>query len=168
MNLLLIIMGQSRAIWGAALLSFIVFWSWRYITKSKIRHYLFFVCVIVVNVGIVILLPLLRQNPNALAWNRFVFEKTGGNLFSGREIIWKYLLSAIKEKPIIGYGASVTPSDLFSISLSSHNLYIQTAIQVGLVGTFILFLLLLSIWALMYKGKNNIYTRLSEAYFIES
>lgn len=165
-GILLVVFGQSRSIWVTAIICLGVFWKWKFICKNRIRYYLFFGIIIIGSIGVVILLPLLRQHPNALIWNQFVREYTGGNLFSGRERIWEQLLVAIMERPIIGYGASITPNALITIDLSSHNLYLQTAIQVGLIGVCILFVLFLNIWTLMYRGRNNIYTRLSGSYFI--
>ena len=165
-GLLLVIFGASKAIWISILVCLFVFWKWKFISKNRKRYNLFFTAIIIGIIGVIIILPMLAQHPNASMWNNYVREYTGGNLFSGRERIWGQLLLAIMERPIIGYGASATPNDLINISLSSHNLYIQTAIQVGVVGVCVLFILLSSIWNLMYRGKESIYTKLSASYFI--
>lgn len=165
-GLLLVIFGASKAIWISILVCLFVFWKWEFISKNRKRYNLFFTAIIIGIIGVIIILPMLAQHPNASTWNNYVREYIGGNLFSGRERIWEQLLLAIMERPIIGYGASATPNDLINISLSSHNLYIQTAIQVGVVGVCVLFILLSSIWNLMYRGKESIYTKLSASYFI--
>lgn len=166
-NLILIIVGQARAIWLALLIGFLVFVLWeRILTKNKLIFYSLFWVVIFVIITVTILYPLASTHPDAAIWNQFIKEYTGANLFSGRDRFWLLLIEVILQKPIIGYGASAVPSHFIPIGLSSHNLYIQIALQVGLLGLGLVWLLLLNIWKIFYFGKKSIYVRLAGSFFI--
>ncbi len=65
-------------------------------------------------------------------------EYLNKNFFSGREVVWKMVLEAVSENQIFGLGLQVTPSMIYSTGLSSHNLYLQTVLQSGIVGLILL------------------------------
>ena len=79
------------------------------------------------------------------------------NFFSGREIIWSDLITLIIDQPILGYGLNSTPNNLLNINISSHNLYLQTAIQCGLIGCALLINVLYQIFK-RTKIKVNCFT----------
>ncbi len=65
------------------------------------------------------------------------------NFFSGREVVWKKLETIIMQSPLIGYGLDKVPNSFFTTPFSSHNLWLQTALQTGFIGiaTLLLFYL---------------------------
>lgn len=67
--------------------------------------------------------------------SRAIFKK---NFFSGRQTIWKNIEEQIIRSPYIGYGLTATPGMFYDTEYSSHNLWLQTALQGGLVGMVIL------------------------------
>lgn len=74
------------------------------------------------------------------------------NFFSGREIIWQMILGALNGHDLFGLGLQMTPSMIYETGYSSHNLYLQTMLQSGIIG-LALFLGLL--WAMLRKMANN-------------
>src|SRR5690606_34902915 len=85
---------------------------------------------------------------------------------SGRDILWKEITEAIKQKPLLGYGTGIQPSQVVGIDISSHNLYLQTALQNGFIGLFLLLLIFFVIWMAYFKSKKEYMTRLSASFFI--
>jgi len=77
--------------------------------------------------------------------NEMSIKYFGKNLYSGRQIIWHELIEAIKEKPILGYGLNILPSDIYDTHLSAHNTFLQVALQSGIVGLLLLINVLLKI-----------------------
>jgi len=165
-NLILMIVGQARSIWLALLISIFIFLFWNRISQTKFIFYSLFWITIITLIAVTFLYPLAANHPDALLWNQYVRQYTGANLFSGREDFWLLLIEAIMQKPLLGYGASATPGHFLPIGLSSHNLYIQIALQAGLTGLGLIWLLLFNIWKLFYYGKNNLYVRLAGSFFI--
>lgn len=70
------------------------------------------------------------------------------NFFSGRQIVWKMVLNALKGNEVFGLGLNMLPSMIYKTQFSSHNLYLQTVLQMGLVGLVLLGSIL---WALLGK-----------------
>lgn len=69
-------------------------------------------------------------------------EYLNKNFFSGREEVWKMVLNAVQGHELLGLGLSMTPSDIYNTTLSAHNLYLQTLLQSGVVGLFLVLALL--------------------------
>ena len=88
---------------------------------------------------------MIGNHSDAVIWNEsyaIIREKS----FSGREDIWLALIELIKQRLLFGYGASASPQQFLPIGLSSHNLYLQIALQSGLTGLALLILLFWNIW----------------------
>lgn len=167
-NIVLVIAGHARSIWLALLICAFVFMLWNRITSCKVTFYSFFLLVILALFVVTILYPSLSTHPNASLWNQYVRQYTGANLFSGRERLWQPLIELIKQKPLLGYGASAVPGQFLQTGLSSHNYYIQMALQTGLIGLGVIWLLLFNVWKIFYYGKNSVYVRLAGSYFISA
>ena len=73
-------------------------------------------------------------------------EYSGKNFYSGRHIIWENLILLISEKPFTGFGLAAQPSDYMNLTLSSHNVFLQTALQSGIVGLLLLLLIVKRIY----------------------
>ena len=61
-------------------------------------------------------------------------------IYSGRELIWPMVAALIGRQPLTGYGPTAVPGDFLDIELSAHNLFLQVGLQVGLVGSALIFL----------------------------
>jgi O-antigen ligase len=90
---------------------------------------------------------------------------TGQNLFSGRHLFWDDLGAAISARPWFGYGAGATAEAITGYSWSSHNLYLQTALQTGVVGLGLLVFFLWTIWAQFRPGYTDIGARVAASFF---
>lgn len=110
-------------------------------SKKKVSTTLFFLTLSIISI-ITFLYPLLSTSDYALDLTLFSQKYFNKNMFSGRQIIWSELIEFIKLKPVFGYGLATTPTHLFDTDFSSHNLYLQTCIQCGFTGIFLLVLLL--------------------------
>lgn len=64
---------------------------------------------------------------------------------SGREWLWPIIISAASNSPLYGVGSGIVPANIVSTDYSSHNYYLQTFLQAGLIGTIFLTLLLISV-----------------------
>lgn len=110
--------------------------------QRKFRKTALFVLNLVMIMLISLVYPLMYGTELGFKLNilsRKIFNK---NLFSGRQQLWTILFNYIKKAPFCGYGLGTTPSRFMNTTRSSHNLYLQTAIQIGLVGLVILLFLL--------------------------
>ncbi len=156
----------ARSTWLALTAAATTFVLWPIISKNKFRFYAWFflalgMLILFINIYLMISsLPIFDQ------MQRLVRELSGGNLYSGRQIIWPLLIEAIKAQPLLGYGAAASPGLFLSTGLSSHNLYLQIALQVGLIGILFFMILIFSIWKCFWKGRNNQLVRLSAAFMI--
>ena len=88
--------------------------------------------------------------------NEIVREQTSKSLFSGREVIWPILMDTVKDNPILGLGSNAVPWYVIPITLSSHNLYLQVALQVGLTGLSLLTIIFGILFYRMSKIPVNI------------
>lgn len=67
----------------------------------------------------------------------------GKNFFSGRQLIWGYLLDLVAIHPFIGNGLSSLPEDFLPfIQLSSHNGWLQIVLQIGIIGLMVMVLII--------------------------
>ena len=89
-----------------------------------------------------------------------------GKIFFRKKDIWLALIELIKQRLLIGYGASASPQQFLPIGLSSHNLYLQIALQSGLTGLALLILLFWNIWKLFYRKVDSIYVKLAASFFV--
>jgi O-antigen ligase len=105
-------------------------------------------------VGFTYIYPQLFSTPLGNALQEFSLEHFDKLFFSGRNVIWSQLIEAIHEKPLFGYGLDATPSSIYNTVLSSHNLYLQTILQVGFVGFVLIFAPLFCAAVKMIKSRN--------------
>lgn len=79
---------------------------------------------------------------------------TGRPALSGREFLWPILMKSLSYSPVFGLGAGMVPGGVFNTNLSAHNLYLQVALQTGILGTVILSGILLALWHLSRPTGN--------------
>lgn len=102
--------------------------------------------------------PTMLDSPFGQELQNYSLSKFGKLFFSGRNVIWKNLLDAISQKPLFGYGLDATPRLIYETEFSSHNLYLQIMLQVGIVGFVVLMapLLFISLRLACIKSKLSI------------
>lgn len=98
--------------------------------------------------------------------NEITINLTGKPLMTGRNTIWAQLVDVISLKPWLGYGASVLPEDFLSISFSAHNLYLQTALQTGIIGVVLLAIFFFFIWKSFWENRHDSKIILVASFFI--
>ncbi len=105
---------------------------------------------------ITIVYPSLFNTELGLKINDLSHRFFNKNFFSGRHTLWTLLLNLIGREPIIGYGLHAVPEAFIDVTVSSHNLYLQTALQAGWVSVVLLFLVLYKIYTVLIKKPNGL------------
>lgn len=155
LSLLLIYSSYSRATWmlvGAFLITKLL---WTIISKNKIFFNLYFLLITLFIISITIIYPKLLHTSIGYQLQELSQKYTEKNFFSGRQVIWGQILNKIESKPLLGYGPDAMPSNIIDTNLSAHNFYLQMSLQVGVLGSLLFFLLMLSIWNYFYRARNN-------------
>lgn len=137
------------------------------IIKNKSVFYGYFITIITIILAATFLYPYASEySQNFPGLNNFIFELTGKELYTGREILWKETIDLIAIKPIFGYGSGVTLDDFWHNGLSSHNLFLQIALQSGYLGLSLFISFLFLIWTCFWRQRNRKTVILSAAFFI--
>lgn len=140
---------------------------WEQIIKNKSVFYGYFITIITIILAATFLYPYASEySRNFPGLNNFIFELTGKELYTGREILWKETIDLIAIKPIFGYGSGVTLDDFWHNGLSSHNLFLQIALQSGYLGLSLFISFLFLIWTCFWRQRNRKTVILSAAFFI--
>jgi O-antigen ligase len=139
---------------------------WPYITRSRKLFMGYLLALLAAIALVTFLIAILASLATADLLNALAREYTRGNLLSGREDFWMDLMILISERPYFGYGpAANAQSILGTVVASAHNLYLQLALQFGLVGLAFFLCLILAIWMVFWNGRKISAVRLSAAFF---
>jgi len=133
----------------------ILFFLGSYYLSCKIRfvrnHYKFiFVFFVVLLFSFIIIYPYLLLFDFGDQLNTLSHAYFNKNLLSGRHTVWLEMFDKIKAAPWLGWGLSADPS-IVGIMKSSHNLFVQTTLQSGFIGLFLLIILLYKVYAVNIK-----------------
>lgn len=164
-SVILLFYSASRAAILSLMIVILTYILLRILYLNKLIYNMFFVTFSIVIFIFVYVYITISNSDYANILNGWIVQHTGKNLFSGRQILWASIIEKILEKPLLGYGPGASLSNITD-GLSSHNLYLQIGFQAGIFGVFALFLLLLSIWNLIWKIKHSFIGKLTAAYFI--
>jgi O-antigen ligase len=140
------VINGHRTLAGASLVLLIQYYvlSLRF-SRIQVRN-LMFLGLIVVITGVIALVT----NPNMAVYtavfNDFVTSEGGRTINSGRQVLWPVVWQAIVEHPLLGMGPGTIVGDVYTTTLSAHNLYLQIGLQLGYVGFGLLLLLFWSLW----------------------
>lgn len=165
-SIYLIYLAGMRAVFILLAASVFTYIFWKLISKTKLRMSMFFISLMSILISFVFIYPKL------IYWSKFpiiegyVYQYTGKSLMSGRNRLWDDLTYIINTKPFLGHGTGVLPADVMPTFLSSHNLYLQTALQNGWIGLSLLLVLFFVIWLGYFRSKNLYSTRLSASFFV--
>ncbi len=163
-SLLLIYHTNSRASWLGLATTLITLVLWKKITKNKIAFFAYFVALLGVIALVTLVYPYLSHAKGIDWYRELVKEYTGASLFSGRDRLWPAIMDAIYSRPVWGHGAGALPSDFIQTTLSSHNIYLQIALQVGVVGLVFFVALLYQLWNIYWLGREDSIVRFSAAF----
>lgn len=162
--LLLILFTGARA----SLLSAIVFIFVAFIFKNKNiynKATLFLIIEAVALVAFVIVYPMLMTLDIGSVLDEYSHQYFNKNFFSGRQLLWVDLIEKIVSSPIVGYGLAADP-EIAGFTKSSHNLYIQVALQSGFVGLILLVIVIVTIFRRITRFDLKPYSRLSACFIM--
>lgn len=118
-------------------------------TVAKVLFWIVLACVLVFSV----VYPSLYGTEIGNRLELLSREHLNKNIFSGCEAVWKMVLTAVSGHVLFGLGLEMTPSMVYSTTFSSHNLYLQTVLQSGLV---VLVLLVALLWLVFARLAKNL------------
>lgn len=98
--------------------------------------------------------------------NIISFHYTGKNILSGRHVLWSILFNAIKDRLWLGWGGGALLSNFTDYNLSSHNLFLQIALQLGLLGLLIFITWLYVVWKEIIKLKYTPYSGITAGFYV--
>lgn len=164
---MLILSSDTRSVLICVTLGIITWLFWNLIIRNKLFFYGYFFMLLAAGFVFTVVYPYLdKYIPNIDYYNYIVFEYTGKNLFSGREILWRLMIENINQKLFFGHGSSSQLSDFMSVNLSSHNLYLQIALQVGIVGLTLFLYFFLNVWKAIWTNRQDARVKLFACYFL--
>jgi O-antigen ligase len=85
----------------------------------------------------------------------------GKNIDSGRSVIWNYALDSIGDHPILGWGTSLTTTNILNNGLSFHSWYLTILYHFGIVGLTTYVVILYIIWRSFCAFGGAVYSRLA-------
>jgi O-antigen ligase len=107
-------------------------------------------------------------------WERFDEVATGKdyNLKVGRMLIWKSSLKLVYEKFLLGSGAGQFSTVLGqeygdSFWRAAHNMFLEIAVELGLIGLLIFLLVIIQIWRNAKMAERKMEETKHEGYFID-
>lgn len=122
---------------------------------------------VTLSVGLVVFLVLInprsKESVKKVKAGELVIDKDARYGFSTRLLSWDAALTLIKENPVLGYGASETQHKLNEVyaqkeykhplkeNYNAHNLWLQTWLENGLAGVFVLATLLFFLFRSGFK-----------------
>ena len=163
LSLVLMYFSNSRA----SLIAFAIFVIFRYLFTRNIiknRNIILYILIFAFTIFPIIYVGLYQSEFRKIL-NEFSRKYFRKNFFSGRQVLWAPIIDAIKEKLLLGYGLDMAPEKILGIGRSSHNWYIQTLLQVGIIGYLLTINIIRIVWNALQKFKDN-FTSLSVAGFI--
>ena len=165
--LVVLLATHTRTLWISTVVVAGTYALWPHLTKSKARFFLYLFAIMLMIFSAVYLYVHIREIPGYQTLNTFVAQHTGKQLLSGRDRFWGILVRRIMDRPLTGWGPGALPTDfIFNDTLSSHNLYLQVSLQVGLTGLAFLAALIWSLWSVAWSFRDSWYARMLAAFII--
>ena len=164
--LVILLASDTRSVLLSIFIGAIIYFIWNTIVKNKGLSIFLFILIIVSFGSIVFVYPKLPNWSQYGKLEAWMLEHTGKSIMSGRADIWGRLNNLIDLRPIFGFGPNTVATDVIGREASSHNLYINMALQIGYLGLLIFILILFTIFmSYVSKGSNRL-VKLSVAAFI--
>lgn len=164
--LVILLASDTRSVLLSMFIGAIIYFIWNTIVKNKGLSIFLFILIIVSFGSIVFVYPKLPNWSQYGKLEAWMLEHTGKSIMSGRADIWGRLNNLIDLRPIFGFGPNTVATDVIGRDASSHNLYINMALQIGYLGLLIFILILFTIFmSYISKGSNRL-VKLSVAAFI--
>ncbi|WEN69651.1 O-antigen ligase family protein [Staphylococcus sp. NRL 16/872] len=164
--LLLLLASDTRSVLLSMLIGLSIYLIWNKIIKYKAVSVITFILIMVIFGSIVFLYPKLPKWSQYGKLEAWMLEHTGKSIMSGRADIWGRLNNLIDIRPIFGFGPNTVATDVIGRNASSHNLYVNMALQIGYLGLLIFILILFVIFMRYVSKGHNQLVRLAVAAFI--
>ena len=164
-GLIVLLASGSRTAWLTIAVVVVAYFLWPKVVQRPGRYSLLFLLVFVGSAGIMFAYVAMSHMSFFPQIEGLVYRLTHQNLYSGRQVIWPYLIDVILRKPW-GYGPGAIPEYFLPIALSSHNLYLQVALQAGFIALFILGAILYSIWVYLSSIPHDMIVRLAGSFLL--
>ncbi|SEP75242.1 O-antigen ligase [Virgibacillus subterraneus] len=163
LNLILIYNTNARSVVVAMVVILI---AWIFMKQFTRMYPFLFHIVITLNVVFIILYVGIKSTNFGRLLDKISVQIFGKSFFSGRSSLWEGIMQAGIEKPIMGYGVGINANDVTGIKLTAHNQYLQTFLEVGLVGFAIFVFLLFCIWKLLISRLDSFAAKWSACFFL--
>jgi len=85
----------------------------------------------------------------------FVLRITSKRFFSGRDILWPYIIDSLNGHQFFGHGIGFNPGLIYDTSFSTHNLFLFLRLEQGIIGLVSFVVLLYTFWINYYKLSRN-------------
>lgn len=155
--LVILLASDTRSVLLSIFIGAIIYFIWNTIVKNKGLSIFLFILIIVSFGSIVFVYPKLPNWSQYGKLEAWMLEHTGKSIMSGRADIWGRLNNLIDLRPIFGFGPNTVATDVIGREASSHNLYINMALQIGYLGLLIFILILFTIFmSYVSKGSNRL------------
>lgn len=99
-------------------------------------------------------------------WHTISVQLFGKGLDSGRPWLWGESLNAIGNNWVVGMGTGIQTNDLMNFEGSFHNQFIQLFMQNGLIGLFVFYGILFTLWKPLARHLDDRIVRICLAAFI--
>lgn len=162
----LLVISGNRSV----LISIFVFLIGKYVFSLCNKYKINYLWVFIVAIALALFVPLLYvslwHSPLRSTLNNFSFKYFNKSFFSGRQVLWSEALLYINQKKWFGYGLGVTLQNFFRETRSVHNWYLQTVLQMGIIGLSILMYFFKKVWNILYDNRNYFVCRNTLAFLI--
>lgn len=153
---------MARAAILAIAVGTVAYVGWPLIVRSRFRYRTTFWLLLAGIAAFVLGQSLLVERLHDLGLQALSQQLTGKNLGT-REGLWTILVDQVYEHPWFGCGPTVSLGYLLDDDLSAHCIYLQIALQAGLIGLAVLLAVLSGLWQSFWPGRHDPRVRLSGA-----
>lgn len=166
----LTLIAHSRAPLIAITVAELTILLWPVISGGRVRHTLYLPTIILMILAACWYYTTLGEAPWFTSLQDNVFDLTGTNIYSGRNLVWPILFEAISQRPLLGWGSGARPNTFLldnslDVTWSAHNLYYTIVIQIGYIGLAAFLLFLTTLWSKTYTAKNTKHIRVAAGFF---
>lgn len=163
---LLLFVSSSRASWLAAAVSLVVYVVWPVLSRNRPLFWTALLLTVFGALAGTYLYLVAPQYEWGTTLDQLLMDISGRTLFSGRQRFWSELATAVKDRPLFGYGAGTIASDFTGFPWSAHNLYFQVMLELGLIGLAGLLIFLSGVWSGFWRHRHNHIARLAAAFML--
>lgn len=151
---------NTRSTWLSAFTAIIIWFFWGILKKNRTLFFLVVPTFFFFSFGL-LYFYINSASSISYSYTDVVSAYSGKRLNTGRQLLWPDLIDTVAQEPFFGHGAGFSHGDL-----SAHNLFIELALQTGVVGLIVFLLLIWALWNTLWSGREDPIVRLSGAFFL--